>query len=194
MNNQWQSPPTTAALDNEERVYKAVKDFELLVMQPPVEAASIFMGNDNDMALPAGSNEFVVNTVLSHVTHGTPIVRYELNEDGIYEAAVYSLEELTVQVDAYSDDPTTARMRAQCIATIAGTTPGVDFMYGRGISSLYTDDPRETTVVMDSQKYVHRWTTTLHLSYVHRMRLGVEGIAAVNVDVQNVDVKYPSKE
>ena len=68
---------------------------------------------------------------------------------------------------------------------------GCDFFQKYGLSSLYADDVRNTTVVVDENQFVQRWTTSLHLTYTHKVRLDVDSISAVTVGVQNVDVRFP---
>lgn len=83
---------------------------------------------------------------------------------------------MSVQVDVYSDHPETARMRAESVATVARTVSGCDFFQKYGLSSLYADDVRNTTVVVDENQYVQRWTTTLHITYTHVVKLDVEAL------------------
>ena len=52
MGMMMQSPPTTAELLSYASVYKAVRDFEILVMQPPIEASHVLAGNQNNVTLP----------------------------------------------------------------------------------------------------------------------------------------------
>lgn len=186
-----QSPPTRATLLSDEAVYKAVKDFELLVMQPDLDASHVLAGNQNNLALP-DSREYVINTIISHRAIGTPVETYEWNaETQAMSAVVSRLIEMSVQVDAYSDAPETARMRSESLSMVARTVAGCDFFYKYGLSSLYADDPRNTTVVVDENQFVQRWTTTLHITYTHKVVLDVDSISAVTVGVYNVDVKFP---
>ena len=190
--NPFSMPVTESSLNSSERVYKAIKDFEKIVMNPPVSEDSVFWGYANDMALPEESNEYVINTIVSHVEHGTPVTRYEWDEDeGRYVARIYKLEEMILQVDSYSDEPEAARMRAECVSAVVRTPLGVDFFKKYGLSSLYADPPRNTTVVVDAEKYVHRWTVNVHLTYTHAMTLNADGFEAATVDVVNVDVRFP---
>ncbi|WP_308690780.1 LIC_12616 family protein [uncultured Sutterella sp.] len=189
------SPPTVSETISEERIYAAVKALEKLLC-PDVPETNIRAGNQNDMALPAGSNEYIINTITAHVMHGTPIVDYpplngplsRLNE------IVRQLAEIQVQIDCYSGRAEPARLRAQTIAALARTTPGHDFLNAFGVSSLYADTPTNLTVVGDADKFVHRWTTTLHIVYWHTVDLDVESFNAALVGVQNVDVRFPHKE
>ena len=193
--NPLRSPPTTSQTLSEERIYAAIKALEKLLC-PDVPERNIRAGNQNDMALPAGSNEYIINTIVAHEMHGTPIVDYpplngplsRLNE------IVRQLAEIQVQIDCYSGRAEPARLRAQTIAAIARTTPGHDFMNTFGVSSLYADTPTNLTVVGDANKFVHRWTTTLHIVYWHTVDLDVESFNAALIGVQNVDVRFPPKE
>lgn len=186
-----QSPPTSAALLSDEAVYKAVKDFELLLMQPEISADQILAGNQNNLSLPK-SRDYVINTIVQHREIGTPVEDYVWDETSqAMSAEVSRLVEMTVQADVYSDKPEAARMRAETLSAVARTASGCDFFYQYGISSLYAEDPRNTTVVVDEDQFVQRWTTSLHLTYTHRVRLNVDSINAVDVGVQNVDVRFP---
>ena len=188
-----QSPPTSAELLSDETVYKAVKDFELLLMQPAIAANQILAGNQNNLSLP-NSRDYVINTIVLHREIGTPVEDYVWDEETQAMSAVISrLVEMTVQADVYSDKPESARMRAESLASVARTTSGCDFFYQYGISSLYAEDPRNTTAVIDEDQYVQRWTTSLHLTYTHKVRLNVDSLNAVDVGVHNVDVRFPPR-
>jgi hypothetical protein len=187
-----QSPPTRSTIVSDETVYKAVKDFELLMMSG-LEATHIIAGNQNNLSLP-DSRDYVVNTIIAHREIGTPVESYEWDTaTQKMDAVVSRLVEMSVQVDVYSDHPETARMRAESVATVARTVSGCDFFQKYGLSSLYADDVRNTTVVVDENQYVQRWTTTLHITYTHVVRLDVESTDAVNVGVYNVDVRFPPR-
>lgn len=185
------SPPTTATLLSDATIYRAVKDVELLLM-PDIEAGQVLAGNQNNLALP-NSRDYVVNTIIAHREIGTPVESYAWSEENGMGVQIARLVEVSVQVDVYSDKSEAARMRAETLAMVARSTPACDFFAQYGVSTLYADDARNTTVVVDENQYVQRWTTSLHLTYTHRVRLDVEGFAAVNVGVKNVDVHYPPK-
>jgi len=187
-----QSPPTRSTIVSDETVYKAVKDFELLMMSG-LEATHVIAGNQNNLSLP-DSRDYVVNTIIAHREIGTPVESYEWDTaTQKMDAVVSRLVEMSVQVDVYSDHPETARMRAESVATVARTVSGCDFFQKYGLSSLYADDVRNTTVVVDENQFVQRWTTTLHITYTHVVRLDVESTDAVHVGVHNVDVRFPPR-
>lgn len=190
LNTGLHSAPTSGEILSAEEIYKAVKNWELVLFQPAIEADRIAAGYQNDLSLPAGSNDYVINTIISHIEHGTPVVRYE-DTGGALVAVVHKLEELVLQVDCYSKSVEDARLRCESLSAVARTPLAIDFMRLYGVSSLYATPPRNTTVVIDAEKYVHRWTTELHLSYTHRVALNVESFTSVNTDVVNVDVRFP---
>lgn len=186
-----QSPPTTAEILSEEKIYKAIKDLELILFKPDVDTAKIFAGNQNDISLPAGSNEYVINTIIRHEEHGTPVEHYEFNQETqAMSVAICRLIEIVLQVDCYSSTPEPARLRAESLSAITRTTSAVDFMRKYGISSLYASPPSNTTVVIDADEYVHRWTTEVHFSYTHKVLLDVDSFNAATVEVKNVDVHF----
>lgn len=185
------SPPTRSSLISSDRVYLAVGSFVRLCA-PDVPTKNYYAGYQNRMSLPANSNEYVVASIVRHDPHGTPIERYEYDPAvGAMSTHVMQLQEMLVQVDCYSDDPEKARMRAQSLATVCRSTTGVDFFEQFGLSALFADPPQNSTVVTDSQQYVQRWTTTLHLLYTHKISLDVESFNAIDVDVTNVEVRFP---
>ena len=87
-----------------------------------------------------------------------------------------------------------------------------EFFKSYGISALYADDAQNTTLVSDSQQYLHRWTVSLHLcfkssivvpqpgftkmdikmnSIITAAEAEADPIAAGKLQVADVDVKIP---
>ena len=81
MTSKLSSPPSQSEVLTEQTIYLAVKDLELMLFGSEVPTEAIFAGFQNDISLPAGNNEYVVNTIISHIDHGTPCVDYEFNPD-----------------------------------------------------------------------------------------------------------------
>lgn len=187
--SQFSSPPTVANILNTEDIYKAVSDFVALCAND-VPRAAIYAGYQNRESLPANHNEYVVCAITNCIEHGTPVVSYSVNE-GRLVPRVTQLEELVIQIDCYSKKTEKARLRAQTVKTVARTPFGVDFFKQYGISSLYAEELKNTTVVVDAKQYVQRWMTVLHLSYNHVVELDVDSFNAANVEVVNVDVRFP---
>lgn len=106
-----QSPPTRSTIVSDETVYKAVKDFELLMMSG-LEATHVIAGNQNNLSLP-DSRDYVVNTIIAHREIGTPVEAYEWDTaTQKMDAVVSRLVEMSVQVDVYSE-PVCAQNRSR---------------------------------------------------------------------------------
>lgn len=186
------SPPTQCEILSDESIYKAVKDFELLLFSD-LEDAQIFAGNQNNLSLPP-TREYIINTIINHRNIGTPVQSMEWNEETQASSLILAQPvELMMQIDAYSNSPEKARLRAETVTVVGRSVPGVDFFARYGLSTLFADDAKNLTGVGDENQFVQRWMTTLHLIYTHRVQLDVDSFSAVKVDVQNVDVKFPPK-
>lgn len=183
------SAPVVANTINDEQLNKGIKAYIALCC-PEVPKGNIFLGNQNRVSLPPNTNEYIVFTTLGHIEHGTPVVRYETTSEAV-TPYVFQLEEVLIQVDCYSDDATKARHRAENIKAIARTVLGTDFFDQYGFTSLYGESVRNTTLTVDAEQYVQRYTTTLHINYTHKIKLSVESFNAIDVDVIPVDGRFP---
>lgn len=190
--------PTIKAENLTPNIVKAVYEFLSVFAVPEIKKENIFYGNQNNIALPAESNDYVIFSYISSVRHGTGFEEYDEKglDDEIY---LSNTVEVLVQVDCYAstkngEDGINAMLRAQALDTVARSSVGVQFFKDRGLSLLYADDPKDTTLVGDSDSYVKRSTLTLHLSMQSVVKATMGFFSAVNVDLKNVDVSYPPKE
>ncbi len=171
----------------------AVADFLAKYAVPAVPAESILCGNQNNVALPE-TNDYIIFTTTQTVRHGTTAETWA--DDGTLRLTVTT--EVLVQVDCYADsrngtDATPALLRAQAIETVARSYLGPAFFAPYGISCLFADEPRDTTVSSDdSGGYLRRWTTTLHLSCPMGVEVTEDYFDAVTVNVENVEVHHPA--
>lgn len=85
-----QSPPTRSTIVSDETVYKAVKDFELLMMSG-LEATHVIAGNQNNLSLP-DSRDYVVNTIIANREIGTPVEAYEVGHGDSENGLPWSLD------------------------------------------------------------------------------------------------------
>ena len=177
-------------------VYEAVGRFLLKYAVPAVPQANIIKGNQNRIALPKGSNEYIIMTVLNHFRHGTNVYEFDarqvpLEADGT--DITKELVEIEVQIDCYSDTDA-GRQRATAIEMMARSPYAVRFFKQFGMSCLYADDVRDLTNVTDSDQFVNRYMTVLHLTYWATIAQALPWFDAVNVDLKNVDVTFPPTE
>ena len=102
-------------------VYEAVGRFLLQYAVPAVPQANIIKGNQNRIALPKGTNEYIIMTVLNHFRHGTNVYEFDARQvpheaDGT--DITKELVEIEVQIDCYSDTDA-GRQRATAIEMMA---------------------------------------------------------------------------
>lgn len=176
----------------------AIQEFLEIFAVPDVAPENIFYGNQNNLALPPEGNDYVIYSYISSVRHGTSAEDWEQdqNDDNVY---LSTTTEVLVQVDCYAStlngsDGMNAMLRAQALETVCRSHVGVQFFVDRGISLLHADDPRDTTIVGDSDNYVRRSTLMIHLSMQSQIKVSMGFFSAVDVDLKNVDVSYPPKE
>lgn len=144
-------------------------------------------GFANDLTLPADGNDCCVVTPIAQRRSGTNIERYPEGEE-VQELLEHV--ELDVQIDCYSNNEFDALDRAATYETIGRSAIGVKFFERFNIGLLYTDSSQNLSSVLDSDRYVSRWTLTLHLSYWKTVKLGQDFFKTITIDVANVDVKF----
>lgn len=188
--------PVNPAHVNVPDIYEAVGRFLLKYAIPAVPQENIYKGFKNRVSLPKGTNEYIIMTVLNHTRHGTNVYSFDASAaqtgaDGI--DTTKELIEVEVQVDCYSDSDA-GRQRATAIEMMARSPYAVRFFNQFGMSCLYADDVRDLTGVTDADQFVYRHMTTLHLTYWAEIAQELPWFDAVNVDLKNVDVKFPPTE
>lgn len=176
---------TTSSTAN---LFKALKAFEGFVLGEWVNKNHILKG-DQLGSLPPTSNNFVVNTALSHKAHGTPIKRTVNGELHVSE-----LVEVMVQVDIYGESAEVARQMAQTLKSFCFSGAAIDFLKPYGVGLLYAEDIRNLTAPNSEGKPLPRWMSTLRLTYWHDVRVKTDTFDAVRVDIANVDVKFKPTE
>lgn len=177
-------------------IYEAVGRFLLKYAVPSVSQDCIIKGFQNRIALPKGTNEYIIMTVLNHVRHGTNVYEFDarkVSQDQDGAEITKELVEVEVQIDCYSDSDA-GRQRATAIEMMVRSPYAVQFFKQFGMSCLYADDVRDLTGVTDSDQFVYRHMVTLHLTYTSVISQKLPWFDAVNVDLKNVDVKFPPTE
>lgn len=166
---------------------------------PALPPEAIFAGYQNRVALPGGSNEFAVYNVTQHIRIGTNVEEFvagaEPSEPG--EGAgvpdhtlTTTLYRIPVRIDLYSDTDA-AFHRASALEVVSRSPAGVQFFQERGLSLLYADTPQDTTVVLDAEQFVPRWSITVHLSCCVRVAIALQGFDVVSLSrLENVDVHH----
>jgi hypothetical protein len=172
---------------------------------PALPPEAIFAGYQNHVALPGGSNEFAVYNAGSRVRYGTNVEEFIAGAEpsGTGEGAgvpdhtlITTLYRIPVRIDLYSDTDW-AFHRASALEVISRSPAGVQFFQERGrspsgsLSLLYADTPQDTTVVLDAEQFVSRWSITVHLSCCVRVAVALQGFDVVSMSrLENVDVHH----
>lgn len=160
---------------------KAVKAFLKQYLQPSINPNAILWGNQNNVALPAGTNEYCIFYIMNQIRHGTNIERYDPDEETL---KVSESSEIIVKVDCYASSENgksglNAQIRAHNLELMTRSSVSCEFFKKYGLSPLYADSPIDTTIVSDSNNYLHRWTVNLHLNFTNSLTVKQEGFTEV---------------
>lgn len=158
--------PEAAAPLMEADVYAACRDFVLTYALPALEPENVIQGWQNRAALPAGSEEYAVISVISATQRGTTVETFRADDPSTTPPGllyIQGLIEVYVQVE-FCGDSDLARQRAQRCAVVARSSVGVELFTRYGMSILYADEVREHCFKGDAGQFVRRYATTLHVS------------------------------
>lgn len=146
----------------QETLYELLNEFLI----PSVDENNIFYSNQNNLALPEDSSDYVIYSILNIVRHGTNEIKYDAQNEEERNKVEY---EVSVQIDCYADtsngsDGLDAMLRASSIDNFSQSDVVYEFLNARGMHILYADSLNNTTIVADDNNYLKRWSTTLHIA------------------------------
>ncbi len=185
MNNLEASNPRLA-------VYDLLKHY----LTPALDGEYIYWGNQNNISLPASTQDYVIFNLLSVERHGTNKSLY----DAEGEIESHDVEyEYIFQIDCYSlvdggHDGITAMQRAQSIEILSRGGQAQALIEADGFHLLYADPPQDTTITTDDNTYVRRVTTTLHIASHTVLSMAMEGFDSVDVVPNLVTTKQQAQE
>lgn len=197
-------------------LHTALYEFLTTYITPAIDPTQVLAGDQQNMVLPE-NEDYIIFTIVSQMRHGTTSEDYDPDGETL---SLHGLNEVVVKVDCYADSTNStqddailrAQIRANNLNTLFRSSVAPDFFKRYGISALYADDAQNTTLVSDSQQYLHRWTVSLHLSFKSSVvvpqpgftKMGIkmnsiitaaeaeaDPIAAGKLQVADVDVKIP---
>lgn len=168
-------------------IRKAVYNFLLKYLQPTVDKKAIIWGNQNNISLPAGTNDYCIFYIQNVVRHGTNTTYYD-SEDETYTLKESS--EIIVRVDCYADTSNgvsgiNAQIRAHNLELLIRSAIACRFFKEYHIAPLYADTPQDTTIISDSNNYLKRWTVNLHLNFTNSLTVSQEGFTDVEPIIPN---------
>lgn len=152
----------------------------------------IYQGWQNRNALPRGSNEYAVVSILFSMQHGTSIQRTITGEgDQPDRQRVFGLVEHQVQIDICSNTDI-AQQRANSLYVFCRSDIAVQHFNDAGLSLLYADQVRDLSFVGDSNQFVRRYTMTLRITSVCGVEVDFETFDEARASrIENVDVHHP---
>lgn len=182
----------TAVVDlTQAQIFSAVEQFLLNFSTPPLtrDGLHVIPGNVNDQSLPADGGDFCIYTPLLMSRRGTNAEDWNTAPA---EAVNYDEYVETVwQIDCFSRSMVSAQQLATTFELIARSEAGVNFFKPLSVDCLFAENLRNMSFVLDSKKYVSRWSLELHLGFWKQIQVSFDFFTSVNVNVVNVDVSFP---
>lgn len=162
-------------------VRKAVYNFLIQYLQPSVNPKAILWGDQNNISLPAGTNDYCIFYIQNQIRHGTNLSLYDPDEE---TTTFKESTEIVVRVDCYATSYNgvsgiDAQIRAHNLELLTRSEVACHFFKEYGIAPLYADPAQDTTIVSDSNNYLHRWTVNLHLNFTNSITVEQEGFTSV---------------
>lgn len=149
----------------------------------------VIPGNANDQSLPADGGDFCIYTPLFMGRRGTNVEEWQAEPIDAVNYCEYV--ETVWQIDCFSQSMVNAQQMAQTFELIARSEAGVNFFKPLSVDCLFAENLRNLSFVLDSKKYVSRWSLELHLGFWKQIQVSFDFFTSVNVNVVNVDVSFP---
>ena len=171
-------------------LHTALYEFLTTYITPAIEPTQILAGDQQNMVLPE-NEDYIIFTIVSQMRHGTTSEDYDPDGETL---SLHELNEVVVKVDCYADSTNStqddailrAQIRANNLNTLFRSSVAPDFFKSYGISALYADDAQNTTLVSDSQQYLHRWTVSLHLCFKSSVVVPQPGFTKMDVKMNSI--------
>ena len=171
-------------------LHSALYEFLTTYITPAIESTQVLAGDQQNMVLPE-NEDYVIYTVSSLTRHGTTSEDYDPDGETL---SLHELNEVVVKVDCYADSTNSTRddailraqIRANNLNTLFRSSVAPDFFKRYGISALYADDAQNTTLVSDSQQYLHRWTVNLHLCFKSSVVVPQPGSTEMGININSI--------
>lgn len=171
-------------------LHSALYEFLTTYITPAIEPTQVLAGDQQNMVLPE-NEDYVIYTVSGQIRHGTTSEDYDPDGETL---SLHELNEVVVKVDCYADSTNStqddailrAQIRANNLNTLFRSSVAPDFFKRYGISALYADDAQNTTLVSDSQQYLHRWTVSLHLCFKSSVVVPQPGFTEMGININSI--------
>ena len=173
------------------QLFAGVEQFLLNFSTPTLtdDGLHVIPGNANDQSLPADGGDFCIYTPLFMSRRGTNSENWNTAPAEAVNYAEYV--ETVWQIDCFSRSMVSAQQLATTFELIARSEAGVNFFKPLSVDCLFAENLRNLSFVLDSKKYVSRWSLELHLGFWKQIQVSFDFFTSVNVNVVNVDVSFP---
>mgnify|MGYP000064327151 CR=1 FL=1 len=173
------------------QLFAGVEQFLLNFSTPTLtdDGLHVIPGNANDQSLPADGGDFCIYTPLFMGRRGTNVEEWQAEPIDAVNYCEYV--ETVWQIDCFSQSMVNAQQMAQTFELIARSEAGVNFFKPLSVDCLFAENLRNLSFVLDSKKYVSRWSLELHLGFWKQIQVSFDFFTSVNVNVVNVDVSFP---
>lgn len=173
------------------QLFAGVEQFLLNFSTPALtdDGLHVIPGNANDQSLPADGGDFCIYTPLFMSRRGTNSEDWNTAPAEAVNYAEYV--ETVWQIDCFSRSMVSAQQLATTFELIARSEAGVNFFKPLSVDCLFAENLRNLSFVLDSKKYVSRWSLELHLGFWKQSQVSFDFFTSVNVNVVNVDVSFP---
>lgn len=132
------------------------------------EPEQIRLAYQNFQTLPPGLDQYVIITDLGRTRVGRSCEQFDPVTGNIL---ICEYTEITLQIDVFDPILEMAVEKAQRIDAVALTEHGVKFFNRYGLSCLYSEDVRPSSVDAEDGLFLGRATTTLHLGAWFKVKL-----------------------
>lgn len=157
---------------------------------PSVNSDCIFLGSQQNMVLPEGE-DYIIYQVIQQIRHGTTTEKYDPDNELL---ELKELNEIIVKVDCYADSTNStdndallrAQIRANNLNLLFRSSVACSFFKSYGISALYAEDATDTTLISDSNQYLHRWSVNIHLSMPNTVTVVQEGFTSIKIKPNSI--------
>lgn len=140
----------------------------------------------NFQTLPPGDDCYVIITDIGRRRVGRSCEEYDSFKD---ELVLKEYTEIDLQIDVFDPILEKAIEKAQRIDTVALTEHGVKFFNRYGLSCLYADDVRPSSIDSEDGLFLGRATTTLHLGAWFKTYLPYYAAESIEVSQLKADSK-----
>lgn len=173
------------------QLFAGVEQFLLNFSTPTLtdDGLHVIPGNANDQSLPADGGDFCIYTPLFMGRRGTNVEEWQAEPIDAVNYCEYV--ETVWQIDCFSQSMVNAQQMAQTFELIARSEAGVNFFKPLYIDCLFAENVRNLSLIVDSKKYVARWSLELHLGFWKQVQVQFDCFTSVDVNVVNVDVEFP---